>query len=286
VLEVAKQVVEDFPDEKLRAAIEQIEQAKFLISDITRNHLLQALNEFSLGGSRSEKELLSKFWPSYESMRVTVELFAAAFTRRSEQGAPVKKLSNSEMLAQAGFIATSQQTIFDFLAEVLSPIRRTADEQQKIIAKINPILERDGYRLTRGEGISGHPTFRVVHIQTQGQPADDLISEALSSFDAGGVHQAWLKALARREADPEGAITAARSLLETLCKYISDGVSAEYGPNDDLPKLYNAAAEHLGLAPSQHTETVFKSILGNCQSIVGNIAGLRNKLGGFAWTRK
>jgi hypothetical protein len=51
------------------------------------------------------------------------------------------------------------------------------------------------------------------------------------------------------------------------------------GDNDDLPKLYATAAEHLNLAPSQHTEVVFKSILGNCQSVVGNLAGLRNKLG-------
>ncbi|MYG04596.1 MAG: abortive infection family protein, partial [Acidobacteriia bacterium] len=29
----------------------------------------------------------------------------------------------------------------------------------------------------------------------------------------------------------------------------------------------------------QHTEPVFKNILGNCQSVVGNLAAIRNKLG-------
>ena len=58
-----------------------------------------------------------------------------------------------------------------------------------------------------------------------------------------------------------------------------DEAGKTYGENDDLPKLYTTAAECLHLAPSQHTEKVFKSILGNCQSIVGNLAGLRNKLG-------
>jgi hypothetical protein len=111
------------------------------------------------------------------------------------------------------------------------------------------------------------------------QPADELISEILRSFDESGVHAAWQKALDRRITDPDGAITAAKTLLETVCKHIIDNAGGSYGDNDDLPKLYATAAEHLNLAPSQHTEVVFKSILGNCQSVVGNLAGLRNKLG-------
>ncbi len=111
------------------------------------------------------------------------------------------------------------------------------------------------------------------------RPPDDLISETLISFDEGGVHRAWEKALERRVSDPEGAITAAKTLLETVCKHIVDEAGGTYGDNDDLPALYGTAAEHLNLAPSLHSEKVFKSILGNCQSVVGNLAGLRNKLG-------
>ncbi len=277
VLEVAKQVIEDYPYDKLRAAIEQIEQAKLLISDITRTNIVKALNQFSLGGNRSDRELLAKFWPAYETGQVYGELFAA-FTKGRKPNTPAKQ-TNSEILAQAGFLNASQGTIFDFLSEVLSPARRSVDEQQKIITALNPILERDGYRFSRGDDISGYPTFKVVHIASLGQPADELISEILSSYDPTGVHEAWAKALGRRDADPEGAITAAKSLLETVCKHILDGAGIEYGSSDDLPKLYNAVAEHLGIAPSQHSEQVFRSILGNCQSVVGNLAGLRNKLG-------
>ncbi len=110
-------------------------------------------------------------------------------------------------------------------------------------------------------------------------PADTVISGTLASFDPEGVHQAWEKALERRHNDPEGAITSARTLLETVCKRILEEVGGSFGEHDDLPKLYHEAARHLNLAPSQHTEEVFKAILGNCQSVVNDLGTLRNKIG-------
>jgi hypothetical protein len=94
--------------------------------------------------------------------------------------------------------------------------------------------------------------------------ADLVISDAITSFDAEGIKDAWNKALARREADPAGAITAARTLLETVCKHILEDENGKqaYGTNDDLPKLYNQAAKLLNIAPSQHSEEAFKRILG------------------------
>ena len=41
-----------------------------------------------------------------------------------------------------------------------------------------------------------------------------------------------------------------------------------YAPNADLPALYNAVSKGLGLAPSKHTEKIFKQILGGCQAMV------------------
>ena len=118
------------------------------------------------------------------------------------------------------------------------------------------------------------------HLEGRNQaPSDGTISETLASFDTEGVHHSWKKALNRRHQDPEGAITAARTLLETVCKRILDETKMPYGENDDLPKLYNSAAASLRLAPSQHTEKAFKTILGNCQSVVNSIGTLRNKLG-------
>jgi hypothetical protein len=92
----------------------------------------------------------------------------------------------------------------------------------------------------------------------------------------------WDKALKRAPSDPEGAITAARTLLEDVCKHLLDeGTEAGslYGPKDDLPKLYRLASEKLNLAPSQHSEEAFKRILGGCANVVEGLGSLRNKVG-------
>jgi hypothetical protein len=120
------------------------------------------------------------------------------------------------------------------------------------------------------------------HLEKRGSPAEGLISETLSSFDPDGVHGGWDKALKRAEGDPEGAITAARALLESVCKHILDDEAAPgtgYGPGDDLPKLYRLASEKLNLAPSQHSEEAFKRILGGATSVVEGLGSLRNKVG-------
>ena len=109
-------------------------------------------------------------------------------------------------------------------------------------------------------------------------PADQLVSEKLDKLDASHVQAAWSKALERRAADPEGAITSARTLIESVCKHILDAAGAAYDDGADLPKLYKLTAEALQLAPSQHTEAVFKQVLGGCTSVVEGLGSLRNRL--------
>jgi hypothetical protein len=109
-------------------------------------------------------------------------------------------------------------------------------------------------------------------------PADDCVSDVLSNFDVENVHAVWQKALNRRSEDPEGAITSARTLLETVCKHILDDSGVSYEDDADLPKLYKAVANTLNLAPSQHSETIFKQILGGCTAVVEGLGALRNRL--------
>jgi hypothetical protein len=131
--------------------------------------------------------------------------------------------------------------------------------------------------------LDGHYTEqleRAVSRASSDQPADAGISATLASFDVTGVHAVWTRALERRERDPEGAITLARTLLESVCKHImnSAGDGTRYDEKDELPKLYRTAATTLNLAPDQHTEETFRRILGGCQSVVEGLGTLRNKL--------
>jgi hypothetical protein len=109
-------------------------------------------------------------------------------------------------------------------------------------------------------------------------PATPAITGRLEALNADAVEAAWKKALARRADDPEGAITAARTLLESVCKHLLDDMQQPYDDKADLPKLYAQCASALNLAPDQHTERSFKAILGNCQSVVNELGSLRNRI--------
>jgi hypothetical protein len=109
-------------------------------------------------------------------------------------------------------------------------------------------------------------------------PSEQLISTTLAKFDPTHIREYWEKTIERRENDPEGAITSARSLIETVCKHILDELSVTYSDKIDLPELYKLTAKQLNLAPENHQEEIFKQILGGCASVVSGMGALRNKI--------
>ena len=131
----------------------------------------------------------------------------------------------------------------------------------------------------RREIIYGGFTPLMDYLEGKNQaPADEAVSEQLRTFDSAGVYEIWIKALNRRKEDPEGAITIARTLLETVCKHILDEIGVRYTDKEDLPKLYAMAARSLNLAPEQHSERAIKTILGGMMTVVNGLGTLRNKL--------
>ncbi|PHM36514.1 abortive infection family protein [Xenorhabdus innexi] len=120
----------------------------------------------------------------------------------------------------------------------------------------------------------------LEHIEGKGlAAADQTITDGLQSYDAIGVNAAWAKALDRRLADPDGAITASRTLIETVCKHILDEQKIEYNRNSDLQDLYKLVSTELKISANQHDEIVYKQILKGCSSVVGGLGTLRNRLG-------
>lgn len=129
----------------------------------------------------------------------------------------------------------------------------------------------------------GHVTDAFVplltYLESGGGAADATITDGLEVYDAPAVQAFWAKALERRTTDPDGAVTAASTLLEEVCKHIIEDSGAKWEVRWNVPKLYSEAAKVLKLAPSQHQEEVFKTILGNCQSVIQSIGSLRNRGG-------
>jgi hypothetical protein len=107
---------------------------------------------------------------------------------------------------------------------------------------------------------------------------DPGTTATIATVNSDYVQETWMKALERRSTDPEGAITVARTLLESVCNHILDDLGIKHAADADLPTLYSAVANALVLAPSQHTEKVFKQILGGCHSIVEGLGALRNRV--------
>lgn len=141
------------------------------------------------------------------------------------------------------------------------------------------IKHEAGTYAERRQIISGAFTPLIDHLEGRNSaPGDRVASDTLETFDAEGVHAVWTKALARRNTDPEGAITVARTLLETVTKRILDEMGESYSDKDDLPKLYASVAKILNLAPNQHTEEPIKAILGGAMNLVNGIGTLRNRL--------
>jgi hypothetical protein len=143
-----------------------------------------------------------------------------------------------------------------------------------------PFIKHEaGTYAERRQIISGAFTPLMDHLEGRNAaPGDKIASDALETFDVDGVHTVWAKAIARRNTDPEGAITVARTLLETVTKRILDESGEPYSDKDDLPKLYASTAKVLNLAPNQHTEEPIKAILGGAMNLVNGIGTLRNRL--------
>lgn len=166
----------------------------------------------------------------------------------------------------------SNTEIKSYLPDFLQTNRTTGQFWQFIKFKFSTYAERRHYLWNEFSNV-------LNYIETkQNGIIDQSTSKTIEKFSQEYINSQWLKALERKVDDPEGAITTARTLIETTCKFILDTLNITYKDDLELPKLYKMTAENLNLAPDQHTEQIFKQILGGCQTVVEGLGALRNKL--------
>ena len=166
---------------------------------------------------------------------------------------------------------TNHSLIKDIVPRFLRTCRTTAQFWQFIKHEYKSYAERRQFIWD---------SFRPLFERVEGEgtaPSDQSIAAAMEKFDTETLRSLWAKAMERRESDPEGAITLSRTLLESVCKHILDERCVNYQNDVDLPALYKLVAKTLNLSPSQHSEKVFKQILGGCTAVVEGLGTLRNR---------
>jgi len=91
------------------------------------------------------------------------------------------------------------------------------------------------------------------------------------------IRELWQKSIRRRDSDPEGAITTARTLVEATCKQILDCYNVRYSSDVKLNQLYKDTARVLDLAPSNDTEEQFRQLMSGLFTVVNALSAIRNK---------
>lgn len=249
------------------------------VSELTRRRIIAIFTDRTITSELEYMEFLSRVWPLNDMPSVFVNAQSTQTFHDDLFQAIVRNAdwANREILEAAGILHCSQRQFFRFLEEVTSPMAQNADGQEWLANAINDHIRHDGFRLSVVRRMSGSPVYQV-RAAPVGSPADNDISKALEAYDPDTIHARWTQALDRRDTDPEGAITLARTLLEDVCKWIIVEADDDYEEKDDLTQLYRKLAKILKLAPDDHTETVFRQILGSCQSVVEALGSLRNKI--------
>jgi hypothetical protein len=282
LLAVARAVLSEEQDFFLGEIVAKIEEhATPAVSALTRRRILATFDGAPLCTEHDEIEFLEQIWPLGTMPSVFGANWGAERPLREDiiqHTIRNDDWTNRELLEHLGLVSCSRSLFFRFLDAVVHPMAISDDVQRNRVKQINEHLRHDGYRLQRTGALSGSVVY-AVQAAALGSPADAAISGALARFEPEQVHARWTAALDRRGNDPAGAITLARTLLEDVCRWLLHDLDVDAGDQDDLPALYRKLSKAVQLAPDDHSEQVFKQILGNCQSVVESLGALRNKLG-------
>jgi hypothetical protein len=135
--------------------------------------------------------------------------------------------------------------------------------------RIQAALGKEGLSYQRGGSIMG------ASLST---PSRSL-AERIAAEGNKAVEVEYERAYKSIEADPEAAVTAACSILESVCKVYLESEGAEMPGKQVLGPLWSAVADMLGLSPKLVADNDLKRILQGLYSIADGVAALRTHEG-------
>ena len=116
------------------------------------------------------------------------------------------------------------------------------------------------------EDLRASPQPSEVHrLRTllQTAPLPESFREAVCAIDVEYVTSAWMK-IVERLRPPKGAITAARTLVETVYMHVLCELGIEFDSKGDLGRLHKRTIQALGIPEMSKSETLLK-IVGSFQ---------------------
>jgi abortive infection Abi-like protein len=146
-----------------------------------------------------------------------------------------------------------------------------------------------GYIKAQASGTASYDARRQIlreafeplmsHLErAHGSPIDAEVEGATIALNAESVVAAWTKAMSRRTSDPDGAITAARSLLESVARRSWKTEASLTTIARTTYRSCTAAYRRLSSShPAITRRSSFKAILGGCTTVVNGLGSIRNR---------
>ena len=152
------------------------------------------------------------------------------------------------------------------------------DALREIVVYLNKRLKFDGFELWEEGGF-----YRLVSTDIVGAPANAL-QATINLTDYDSVKTDFERAVNAIEKDPEDAITAACSIVESICKCILDQMKKSYPKKQDIKGLVTEVGKHLNLSPARsdlpsEVSGDIKQILSGLISVASGIGALRTHSG-------
>jgi hypothetical protein len=162
--------------------------------------------------------------------------------------------------------------ISDVINAYFNPINFIEKENllNNLVDLINKYLEFDGYKIE-----IRNRKVRIIAI------VDEILeTKEIYKLDNEIVRENIEKCDKRiEEGDFSGAITIARTFLESLLLFIyKEFTEEDYKFRGDLPRLYKDVTKFIGLNLEKSTEDDIKKVLGGLISVISGISGISNKV--------
>ena len=152
--------------------------------------------------------------------------------------------------------------------------RGNQTEHQEAVQHLNEMIRPDGFELRERNG-----RYRLEAVSTS--PAMlQAVEEHAAALDYDSVQRDAEQAIEQAATNPEGAITAACSMIESVCRCILQEMKQPLPAKKDVSHLVAEVQRHLDLSPAR-TDLLpnVKQILGGLSNTAHGVGALRTHAG-------